>query len=208
MVALSGAPVQGLHVSPHPHPCLSRWGQGAGAGQGHRLLAVRTPYCLCVQSLVPPLDQPDSSSAAGATGRGAWGLRPLAAVQSSSRIMDIAWNRVLPHEVRRLTALPARHVSLLQPRQFFGGSLAECGLETVKGRALCRQALQAHHSSRRAAWRATSGKTKKDCAGAFEGLADKGGGRCRHPPLVGPTQCKAAAFLQAASPPGMSAPPF
>lgn len=115
VVAVSGAPIHGLHVSPHPHPSgvpvgspagsYSRWGPHALAGQAHRLLAVRTPYCLCVQGLVAPLQQDDSGGTGlqqeAEAGRASWGLRPLAAVRSSGRVMDVAWNRVLPHEVRQ-----------------------------------------------------------------------------------------------------------
>eukprot|EP00884_Botryococcus_braunii_P001908 jgi/Botrbrau1/11718/Bobra.0195s0046.1 len=116
--AVSGAPIYGLHLSPHfpppPHPV-----GGAPAGLSGlagsppevspatygRLLAVRTPYWLCVQRMAP-VDEQYSPAHGGMLGLdGAqekllgWSLAPVAALATRERIMDVAWNRILPNEV-------------------------------------------------------------------------------------------------------------
>jgi hypothetical protein len=109
---VSGARIYSLHVSPHQLqgealPCgIAEPGvtQASPLAQGGRLLALRTPYWLCVQCIRPLGMQygcgPPSQGAGGTPGEAlAWDLCPVAAVQAQSRIMDVAWNRVLPTEV-------------------------------------------------------------------------------------------------------------
>ena len=83
---VSGQRIYSLHLHMRAAP-----GSGARAGEPP-LVAARTPFWLCLLRTDP--------GDVGSASHPDWHLHPAGALQSVCRIMDAAWNRVLPSEVR------------------------------------------------------------------------------------------------------------